>query len=155
MCSCRILIGFKFIKPVPIAFGEYNLSKHVPVAKYWFVLFWIPWRISEIVWFYMLVFIRGSKVSKRAEINQDIAFYVMEQKVIVETTFQSLYVWLQFQHVKTWRRRVLKNWCWYGRIDKDSLQLYNSDIHLFSSHVKYKSRQSNFLYCGHQTSFFF
>ena len=42
----------------------------------------------------------------------------------------------------------------YGRIDKDSLQLY-SEIHLFSSHVKYKSSQSNFLHCRHQTKLVF
>ena len=40
--------------------------------------------ISVIVWCYVLVFIRGSQVSKRAEIDQEIAFYVMKQKSLLK-----------------------------------------------------------------------
>ena len=91
MRSRRIFINFKVIKHVPIAktrshrfWSEYNLSKHVPVAKYWFVSFLIAWIISVIVWCYVLVFIRGSQVSKRAEIYQEIAFYLMKQKSLLK-----------------------------------------------------------------------
>ena len=89
MRSRRIFISFKFIKHVPIAktrsnrfWSECNLSKHVPIAKYW--LFLIAWIISVIVWCYGLVFIRGSKISKRAEIDQEIAFYLMKHKPLLK-----------------------------------------------------------------------
>ena len=87
MRSRRIFTSLNSSKHVPIAktrshrfWSEYNLSKHVPVAKYWFVSFLIAWTISVIVWCYVLVFIRGSQVSKRAENDQEIAFYVMKKK---------------------------------------------------------------------------
>ena len=124
MRSRRIFIGFKFIKRVPIAkthshrfWSEYNLSKHVPVAKYWFVSFLIAWIISVIVWCYVLVFIRGSQVSKRAENDQEIAFYVMKKKSLWKP--RSHRFWHDYNLSKPvsvafatfWRReRVLTNW---------------------------------------------
>ena len=126
MCSHRIFISFKFIKRVPIAkthshrfWSEYNLSKHVPVAKYWFVSFLIAWIISVIVWCYVLVFIRGSQVSKRAENDQEIAFYVMKKKSLWKP--RSHRFWHDYnssKHVPVAfatflpLERVLSNWNW-------------------------------------------
>ena len=86
MRSRRIFTSFNLSKHVPIAkarahrfWWEWNLSKHVPVAKYWFVSLLIAWMISVITWCHVLEFLRGSQVSKREEIDQEIAFYVMKQ----------------------------------------------------------------------------
>ena len=123
----RIFTSLNSSKHFPIAktrsyrfWSEYNLSKHVPVAKYWFVSFLIAWIISVIVWCYVLVFIRGSQVSKRAENDQEIAFYVMKQKSLLKP--HSHRFWQDYnlsKHVPVasacfflrWER-VLTNWKW-------------------------------------------
>ena len=124
MRSRRIFTSLNSSKHVPIAktrshrfWSEYNLSKHVPVAKYWFVSFLIAWIISVIVWCYVLVFIRGSQVSKRAENDQEIAFYVMKKKSLWKP--RSHRFWHDYnssKHVPVAfatflrRERVLTNW---------------------------------------------
>ena len=106
-----------FCKYLPIAFpsvsiyktcshcfwSEYNLSKHVPVAKYWFVSLLTAWIINANVWCYVLIFLRGPQVSKRAEIDQKKYFLCDEALAFVENTFPLLLAWLQF--VKTCSRR--------------------------------------------------
>ena len=93
MRSRRIFTSLNSSKHVPIAktrshrfWSEYNLSKHVPVAKFWFVSFLKARIISVILWCYVLVF-RGSEVSKRAEIDQEIVFHDMKQKSLLKWNY--------------------------------------------------------------------
>ena len=104
-------------KHVPIAFrSKNNLSKHVPVAKYWFVSLLTALIISVNVMQYVLVFLGGLQVPKKAEIDQEIAFLVMEHKPLLKP--RSHRFWHDYnlsKHVSVafatfWRReRVLTN----------------------------------------------
>ena len=91
MRSHCIFISLNLSKHVPIAktrshrfLSKNNLSKHVPVAKYWFVSLLTALIISVIVMRYVLVFLGGLQVPKKAEIDQEIAFLVMEHKPLLK-----------------------------------------------------------------------
>ena len=73
-------------KHVPIAFCQKknNLSKHVPVTKYRFVSLLTALIISVIVMRYVLVFLGGLQVPKKAEIDQEIAFLFTEHKPLLK-----------------------------------------------------------------------
>ena len=78
----------RFCKCVPVAFSpvwiyktrshrfwwEWNLSKHVPVAKYLFVSLLTAWISNVIVRCHVLVYLGGPQVLKRSEIYQELDF---------------------------------------------------------------------------------
>ena len=91
MRSRRIFTSFYLPKHVTIAkahshcfWWEWNLSNHVPVAKYWLVSLLTAWIINVIVRCCVLVFLGAAQVLKKIWYLSRNGFFVRKQKPLLK-----------------------------------------------------------------------